>query len=180
MEIYALDLDKLLGTVSFNVAPSESRLAYHRVVLDAAIVCDKYKVDLRIPKKIQENDLRAIEMLVAIANGAPMPASGFGGKLVKTKEHEGKVNPELLQQDLSIAVQYERLEPKPVVFGVPVDTGPLILFGKKAQVREPSEFLQRYSQAKYGDAISIGFDVSEVRGQLGVSGRPALFVKPEE
>ncbi|MGC9971803.1 MAG: restriction endonuclease [Bryobacteraceae bacterium] len=178
LELYALDAGQVLGTVSRNLTTSIRTDTIERVVVAAAAVCDKYDVDLHMPKSIRLADIRAIELLLAIANGTPMAASDFEARLVKSAEHEANVNSSIAQA-LQLMSSADRLEPNPVVFGVPVDTGPVTLHASGARIKHPAEFLQRYASAKYGDAVPIAFSVQEVRAHRGPVNRQKLSIKPE-
>lgn len=177
LELFALDVQKVLGTLSSVTVKTESRQGFARVILDAAAVSEKYSVKLRIPKRIKTDDMFAIAILNAIADGAPLPVGSFGGKLIKTREHEANFKPDMLQQTLEIVLNNERLDPRPIVFGVPVDTGPVSLVGKSARIKQISAFLKKYARAKYGDAIPIAFTVSELRAQPTSIREPGLHVK---
>lgn len=176
LEIYALEIQAVVGIAKLKAQAPKSAGRFERVVLDAARVCHVYKVDLRLPRRIQKDDLGAISFLLALADGIPLAVDGFDAKLVKSKEHEANIKSVTtgIQQ---VMLASEHLEPKPVVFGAPVDTGPVTVYGT-GTLRDGPEFLKRYTQAAYGEAVPFGFSVSELRAQLGVTGHPGLYVRP--
>jgi hypothetical protein len=179
LALYALDLEKPLGAVSFTLSAPGPPPAFEKLVLDAAEVCNKYKVDLRIPKKILKDDARTIAALLAVANGTPLPVSGFEAKVVKTKEFEGNFNAGTIGQTLQIIAHHEGLEPRPVVFGVPVDTGPVTAFARGAQIKGP-EFLQRVRASAVRrsrkDRLQRLGHPSPTRGECGPRG---IFVRSD-
>ena len=129
-----------------------------------------------MPQKFGEQDIEAIALLIAIADGKPLPVDGFHANLVKSSEHEANVNLNMVK-NLQVQLTSDHLDPVPVVFGKAVSTGPITVFGI-GSVKDGAEFLERYAQAKYGEAVPIDFNVSELRSQLGKNGDPNLFVRP--
>jgi len=167
LEIYALDLQAVLGTANLKADASKRRTSFEEIVLNAARICDVFNVELRLPKVIQKEDLEAISTLLAVADGTTLSVDCFEAKLIKDKHHEAYV------KSISIGAQRvlfhsERLEPKPVVFGTQVDTGPLAIFAT-GKLEGAPEFLDRYTQAEYGQAVPLRFSVSEIRLQRGIS-----------
>jgi hypothetical protein len=179
LEIYSLELGDVLATASVEMTAAGSRPFLDALVLDAAAVCQEYHVSLRIPERIQKDDVLAISVLLDIVKGTPLPVDGFTGRLVKSREGEANVDRMSREQPLQVIAEYERLERQPTVFGVSVNTGPITVFGRGARIKHVDQFLQRYSEAKYGEAVPIAFSVSELRARRGASQEYKLFVAPD-
>ena len=178
LELYALDGAQQIGTLSLGLAHPERRTSLEDVVVAAAAVCDKYSINLRVPRHIRQRDHSAVNLLLAIADGAPMGASNFSAKLVKSVENEGNVK-FVVAQSLEISASAEQFEPKPVIFGVPVDTGPVTLYATGARIKRPKVFMRRYASANYGDALPIEFDVRDFQ-VVRKAGDQKLLIRVED
>lgn len=179
VELYALEVEKSLGTLSVTASMTEEREKWEDVILDAARICEIYKVDLRVPERITANDLRALALLLAIAQGEPLPFDGFNAQLVKSPENENTL-PSTIDQTLQIIAQFPQINPPPVVFGTAVNTGPISIHAARANIENPKDFLDRFENAKYGEGVPIRFNLEEGRAQLGADSIPHLYVKPAE
>jgi hypothetical protein len=179
VELYALELEKPLGNLSVTASSTEQREKWEEVILDAARVSEIYKVDFRLPTRISVDDLRALALLMAIAQGEQLPFDGFNAKLVKSAEYEDAVS-SASGQKLQVIAQFPRVNPPPVVFGTAVDTGSISLHAAEANIDNPKDFLDRYKNAKYGEGVPVRFSLKEVRAQLGADSTPHVYIKPAE
>lgn len=177
VELYALEVEKLLGTLAVTFAAGEERESWGAVIADAARVSEQYNVDMRVPKRISQTDLRSLAILMAVAKGVPLPFDGFNAKLVKSQEHEAAVSAAMNQKKLQVIARFPHLSPAPLVFGKAVNTGPISLIGQ-GWVENGDDFLARYSRAQYGHGVPLRFSLTEVHAELGGAPDRGFFVKP--
>jgi hypothetical protein len=163
VEFYALDAGRVFGTLFFRPTKGAGLKNTEEIVLDAAAVCEKYGVELLMPRSIRREDIKAIKTLLAIADGTPMAARTFEAQLVKSAEHARNVTSALVPQPMELLTSSDNLQPKPVLFGVPIDTGPVTTHITGATIKRLGEFLRRYTLAEYGEAVAISFRVREIR-----------------
>jgi len=67
VELFALEVEKPLGTLSVTTSTTEQRERWEEVILDAARVSETYNVNLRVPTRITVDDLRALTLLEPIS-----------------------------------------------------------------------------------------------------------------
>lgn len=179
IQLFAPEIEKEIGTLSITMNTTEPRKNFERIILDAARVSEIYKAELRLPARITQEDLLALTLLLAVAEGHPLPVDAFTTMLVKSPEHEQAVEAKI-KGKLQILATVETLDPAPVVFRTAINTGPLTIWASGATVDDLSGFLDRYRAANYGDSLPLRFTMTETRAQLGGGDDPHLLVKPEE
>jgi hypothetical protein len=167
VELFALEAEKTLGSLSVTKSAGHERQTWEAAVLDAAEVSEIYNVDLRLPATIKAGDLHAIAILAAIGKGESLPFESLSAGLVKTKEHEEAALSSAIQK-MQVIAQFPRLDPPPTIFGTEVDTGPISILAKEAIVEGPDDFVSRYKNAAYGEGVPVKYLLKEVRAQLGL------------
>ncbi|MGA2903029.1 MAG: restriction endonuclease [Candidatus Korobacteraceae bacterium] len=186
VELYALEIEKPLGTLNALASMSAEREKWEQVILDAARVSEIYNANLRVPARIGVSDLRTLALLMAIAQGEQLPIDSFNAKLIKSAEHEAVVASaidrklEVVAEKLELVAEFPKLDPSPVVFGTGVDTGPVSLYATGAAIDDAADFVARYKKADYGEPVPVRFTFSEVRAQLGTGGNPHIFIRPAQ
>lgn len=176
VEIYALEIEKPLGTLSVTFVSGDEWKRLGDIMADAATVSDQYKTDLQFPNRITNKDLRSLAVLRAMMEGSDLPFDGLNAKLVKSREHETAIS-EAIGHKLHVVAQFPRLLPSPVLFGKAINTGPITLIGE-GEIDEGKSFLQRYTTTQYGKAVPLRFSLTKLRAQLGGQPTSGLFVKP--
>jgi len=183
IELHALETDALLATLNVNgtaAAITEERQLWERAILDAARICEVYRVDFELPEIVENHDLETLALLLRIADGGEVPFDSFNTDLVKSTAHEEVVY-RFTEKTLRVIANLPELNPPLVVFGVAVRTGPVVMEADEAHIDSPNDFLARYKNARYGESIKMRLIVTKgVRMRLGGDGTSSLFVKPIE
>lgn len=75
VELYALEAEKSLATLNAtaSVPETEQRDGWENVILAAARISETFNVDLLVPKRVSDDDLQALTLLMAIAEGEELP-----------------------------------------------------------------------------------------------------------
>jgi hypothetical protein len=178
IQLYALEIDKPIGTLGVTVPAEEGRQKWEEVIADAASVSELYNTDLRIPERISVDDLRSLGLLLAIAKGEELPFDGLNTKLIKSVEHEPVVS-SAIGQRLRVLAHLPNLSPPLVVFGATVNTGPVSLLAAEGEIDNGREFMSRYANAKYGEGVSVHFTVRGVHAKLGAHNASHILIKTE-
>jgi hypothetical protein len=179
IELYALEVEKPLGTLSLTTTSAEQREKWEAMISDAARVSEIFNVDLRVPKRITNDDLRSLTILMAIGQGERLPFGGLNAELVKSAACENAVS-SAIGKKLQLILQVSKLDPPPVLFGTAVNTGPISLIVSEASIDNEQEFMDRYKNAKYGDSVAARFDLKDVRAELGGPPAARVYIKPAE
>lgn len=177
IELYDLSQEKSLGKLETIETNAPARTEMEALIKDLAEISDVYQVSLLMPKFVNEADLQAISFLSLVTRGSVLPIDGFTAKLVKSAAHEQAVH-SFLSTKVDLIAHFRRLDPPPKVFGNLIDTGPIRIFAKSAEIADPEAFKVNYSKAKYGEPVKVRFTAAEVRTELGSSDGRSLLARP--
>ncbi|MGE5111178.1 MAG: hypothetical protein ACM3JB_10000 [Acidobacteriaceae bacterium] len=178
IDLYSLDVEKALGRTELTLPKTADQHGWEQVILDATTISELFDVDLRVPTRITEDDVRNLDLLMAIQKNRELPFEALNAKLTKSAEHEAAVL-NMGHESLRLLVQFPRLQPAPVVFGTPVHTGPLALRADEANVEGLNDFLARYRAAQYGEGVPIRFLISGVRATRGADLGGHIFAQAQ-
>jgi hypothetical protein len=125
IEIIDLEQDKTLFTSivecdSDTVAPGADR----QLINDLATIADRFHLDLLLPPKLSDEDLRSISLLKTLAEGGSWPADNMSLVVTKTDQNQDNLISALAGGGTFRILHSRGIEPKPRLFGIPVDTGP--------------------------------------------------------
>lgn len=165
-------------TMTIKLPVSATRERFQQVIAEAASVSAAYGVTLRVPGSIKGNDVRAIAILRGIAEGTPIAGDNLSGKLVKSADRENEIKA-AMGTTLNLMVGVPEWNPRPIVFGTAISTGPLIIHARGARIKDERKFLDRYLGAPYGSAVPISFNANQVTVTRGEYFGPRLLVKAE-
>jgi hypothetical protein len=166
LELYSLDVNHPIATLHFGETRVPPPSKFESALAAAAVVCERYGVDLSVPEMISGRDIDAINLLLAIDDGLPMGPRTLNAKVVKTIEHEQNIR-NRLGQHLVLVARAEQFEPKPVLFGMPINTGPVTLHASDARLVDHKAFLRNYNKARCGAGVPIRFRARDVRVERG-------------
>jgi len=129
---------------------------YRRFVSDVARIADQFKADLRIPSNISDSDLYYVRLLKTLIEGGCLPLDDISATLVKSEENKNVVPEQLAINKAGFRFTHKRHEPRPILFGATVDTGP---FGIEVEaiVRDSADVIKRFREAAIGDDVRISF-----------------------
>ncbi len=170
LELFDLEHDRELGTMEIGDTELPARHeSLQRIFSAAATVGERFGIALKVPERITQKDLDSLGLLQSVVDGSPQQAQSFSATLVKEASRSRAVE-ESVTRDQDVVVTWPHIDPLPVLFSKPVETGPVMLVARNAKVDEPSEFLARFSKASDGEGVPIKFHAAEVRLQLGAAG----------
>lgn len=177
VEIYDLEAGKPLGKLQI-VAPELRRFeGLEAFVRDASKIAERLGLELLLPGRLEMRDFEQVAFLKAAVDGTPLPANSFSGEMVKRA-------PQIPSDEirnakfLEVIVAVEKMSPSPRVLGVSVDTGPMVLTLKRAEITRAKEFWRKYERAAPGRAIPFELVASEMHAGFGQVGEFGVFVKP--
>lgn len=169
LELFDLEQDEKLGTLEISATKLPTRHeSLQRIFSAAATVGRRFGVALNVPERITQEDLNSLGLLQSVIDGSPQYAQSFSATLVKEASRSPVIE-EYVTRDQEVIVTWPHIEPRPILFGKPIETGPVMLVARNAKVNEPSEFLARFSKASDGESVPIKFQAAEVRLQLGAA-----------
>ncbi|MGO9641534.1 MAG: hypothetical protein ACLP1Y_09555 [Candidatus Acidiferrales bacterium] len=160
-EIEIFDLREEVIFLSAKVELDEDspeQHAYRRFVNDVAQIADRFKVDLRIPSKLTDEDLVSILVLKSFAEGSSIEVENISATIVKSED-----NKDLLPQALASGRGFFRFahpnhEPKFRLFGLDVDTGPYLIEAE-CEINGLPTVLEEFQRASIGDGVAISFKI---------------------
>ncbi len=123
IEFYDLRHDKPLLKAQLNDLVAWDP-GFQGLIQDAVMIANHYKVQLRLPKVVTEDDVLNLVSLKRLINGELTTSGDITLTLVKTTESAEHLR-QLLAKENGFRFDRSSLEPAPVLFGVAVDTGPV-------------------------------------------------------
>jgi hypothetical protein len=178
VELYNLETGSRLthGEMSGGML-EEWDTGFRRLVKDAVAVSEHYGVKLRY-RKPEIADFHTLEQLVGLIEGLSLPAVDVTLQLKKITETDSGVY-DAMRNAAAYRLLAPRLEPTPVLFGVPVPTGPVVWDMPEAIVEDLDEAYQRISRAAVGEGFAVKLILSApVRVRAG--GKRAAVSGDEE
>ncbi len=143
----------------FNVPEWDPKL--QRLVDDAVLVADRYRVELRLPAEVTDADAENLIWLRDLANGDLRSAGDFSMTVVKGTENE----PALLQlfagSGVAVRLAHGEYEPTPQLFGVKVATGPIVAEALTATLKDCDQSREAFQKANVGDDVELIFNHCE-------------------
>jgi hypothetical protein len=154
VELYNLETASRLTRGEMSAGTLEEwDTGYRRLVKDALAVCEHYGVQLRY-RKPEPADLQTLEYLVALIDGLSLPATDLTLQLTKISDTDPGVY-DLMRNIAAYRLIAPRLNPVPVLFGVPVPTGPVVWDIPEATAEDPDAAYRLISEASIGDRLGV-------------------------
>jgi hypothetical protein len=176
--IHDLEQGKLLGTIAVSSTSFTPNEPLTKLVSGLVSIATKFGIQVLLPEKINRNDREQISFLLTIVNGAPLP----GGTLSATLIRDRAYNQSLLTQPglrLDLLAKFPKMEPAPMLFGVPINTGPITLSAKGASVVNRTGLKRQYDHARSGTELKVKFEAQEIRAELGEIDKQGFYARPE-
>jgi len=141
---------------SISSVPDETLQDARRRALinDVAAIADRFGVDLNLPDKITEGDFETIFLLKQYMENGTIKLDDITFVVTKSEE-----NRDLLPQQFALGRFFFRFtnmrhEPLPVLFGTPVDTGPVVV-ETEAEIKDLSITLRAFTEAAIGSGVRM-------------------------
>jgi hypothetical protein len=154
-EIYDLERAVTLLSPRMTIELPAWFSKYSSLIDDAVRVADFYTVDLRMPGKPTLEDLESLSLLVRLIDGdLPLEADDITFTITKTA-HAGEASAETFRGEGSYLVTQPEYFVRPVLFGIPVCTGPVAYHIPRARLERPDEVCRFYQTAPIGEDITL-------------------------
>lgn len=128
--------------------------AYDSLVGDTAEVADFYGVALIMPENPTCNDLGSLTLLKRLIEGLALSADEMSFKLTKCADVDA-AQTGIVRREGAYLVTAPEYFLRPVLFGVPVCTGPVAYYIPRARVENPDEVCRFLQTAAVGDGIEL-------------------------
>jgi len=159
-EIEILDLkeEKVFFTGKVSLDEDQPvKKAYRQFVNDIAQISDCFKVDLRIPAKFSDDELESILLLKTFASGGSLSLGNISATVVKSDANKDLLPRELASGGGFFRFVHPRQEPKPKLFGLAIDTGPVAI-EVESKIANLESTLKTFRLAGIGDGVLISFE----------------------
>jgi hypothetical protein len=159
IEIFDLKEDKTFFTARVELGRDDpSQQAYRRFVNDLVQIADRFKLNLCIPakSKMLEEDLETVLLLKTYIESGSLPVGDISATVVKSEQNRDSLPREFATGGGHFRFVHPRQEPKPILFGVPVDTGPCAV-EVEAQIVNLAATLEEFRNASIGDGVKMSF-----------------------
>jgi hypothetical protein len=156
IEIFDLKSQTVIMKWTFESNDAPAMPTYHAVVNDLAQIAVRFKVDLRFPGNPSDKDLETIVVLKQTIEGGTLPVNNISSVVVKDEGNRESLPQQLANQIARLKMVYPRMEPRPVLFGTTIDTGPYAM-EFDAQIIGLDATLEQFRKAAIGDVVPFSF-----------------------
>jgi hypothetical protein len=118
-----------------------------------------------LPAEISEEDKQSIASLKKYIDSAVDEANELTISLVKSHENKDSLSTTLSGPSM-LRMERPFHDPRPMLFGKEINTGPCALIFDEVLLKDREETLAVFSRAKIGDAVSLSFGVKSVKYEL--------------
>ena len=132
------------------------RPAYHEFVNILARIAVRFGVDLRIRSTVTDKEQELIWLLTRYIDEGTFAADNISTSILKSEENRTVMRQALADGKGHFRFAYARVEPKPVLFGTTIDTGPCAI-EFDAGVADLEKTINRFEAAAIGDAVEVAF-----------------------
>jgi len=155
LSIYDLEREKSLFNAKLTL-PAESleQRGFRELIEILMSIEERFDVQLRFPAQMTEDDQHSIELLKRFVEGGTEEVTSMEATFEKSAENESTF-PDLIRQHGAFRIQHDHLEPKPVIFGTPIYTGPCAMTFERFEVEELEATIDAFRKAKIGDGVPI-------------------------
>jgi len=166
IEVFDLKSQKVMTKTAFESENPTMIPAYHAFVKNLVKVAVRFSVDLRFPANPSDKDLEILLILQRAIEGGTIPVNNISASVVKDEENRESLPQQFASGAARFRFVYPRMEPKPVLFGTTIDTGPYAM-EFDAQIIDLGVTLEQFRNAAIGDALRFSFrPTSPVRFSL--------------
>lgn len=128
--------------------------AYDSLVSDAVAVADFYGVNLKMPEKPTCDDLRSLKLLKGLIEGMPLTVDDISLGLTKCAD-VGAAQTETVRGEGAYLLTVPEYSIRPMLFGVPICTGPVAYHVPRARVDDADEICRFLLTAAIGEGIKL-------------------------
>lgn len=127
---------------------------YESLIDDAVLVADFYDVELKMPEIPTHDDLESLALLKGLIDGLPLTVDDMTFTLTKCA-HVDAAQAQAVLGEAPYLVTLPEYSVRPVLFGVPVCTGPVAYHIPRARVGDPEEACRFLETAPIGEGITL-------------------------
>ncbi len=160
IEIYDLRLGKRAFRGRISQRPNLDT-AFEQLIADTSCVADRFGVQLRLPEALTETDASNLELLVGLARGDYATTGECSVKIEKGTEAPDAFRDLLNGQEAQLCFERPGLDPAPVLFGIPVATGPIIVEAAEVKLKNAEQTRKAYDAVATGGDVELTFDYAE-------------------
>ena len=159
LELFDLEEERILLSGTLNAEePNQSFEPIQEFTHSVAEIASAFGVDLKFPEEPSEQDEDSMELLLRIIRDGRIEKSGDSAtaNLIKDIAFETDVLAQIGKR-IAVHLDNEHLVPMPVLFGVPINTGPCSVLISAAEVADGEEFRRAYIAAAQGEPVPMRF-----------------------
>ncbi|MGC2741699.1 MAG: hypothetical protein WA672_00825, partial [Candidatus Angelobacter sp.] len=150
---------------SENQVDQENQKKFRRLLEIVVAASKRWNLNIPMPTGLLDQDFEIAEFLDLLLTGKPISAMKVSiRKFVKTREN-CDIMEDLPEEMIDVRLLQKRWEPVPLLFDVPIDTGPCTILIDKARVENYSETVTRFKAAQINEEIDV---VLRPQGQIRV------------
>jgi hypothetical protein len=148
------DLEQDATLFSFSLkeqAMTVEQQEFYELIADLKQIADRFGLNLKWPREISESDYEAIKFLKELMHGIEYNWESVTFTITKSESNISEI--ENLSHGMAVRFVQETYEPKPVLFGHQVQTGPVRVTINKAEVGDYDVTLSEFKSAQIGDSV---------------------------
>jgi hypothetical protein len=155
IEVIDLETEKPFLTATGELkAETPTQTGYRELVNDLVAIEDRFKLNLKVPDTLANEDFVTITLLKAYLENGTIEINDFSLTIVKSEENKESL-PELLASGKGVfAIPRPQHDPPPKLFGTTVFTGPVTVVAE-AEVKDLPATLEAFRQAAIGHGVKI-------------------------
>lgn len=159
--VWDVQCGKLLFDGHVSLEPfSYANASFLGLLTDVCDIADTFKVEIRFPAEVTDDDLAGIGLLSALIKGreAGLEVEGISCTIVKSGEREQAFLASL-ESEMMFQFQVDRIVPQPRIFGTDIDSGPCCIIAEHAVISDRDRVRREYMYANEGEGVVISFDL---------------------
>ena len=160
IEIVDLRSEAVLFELELSIeANAFGRQSRYEFVSTLARIASRFNVELPFPSAYSKQDKEIVELLSAYVESGTFESENITAVVVKSEDNEGMMRDALASGRGHFRFAYRRVEPRPILFGAVIDTGPCAL-EFQADIARCDDTVKRFEAAAIGDSIEVMFKPS--------------------
>lgn len=160
IEIVDLKSEAVFFELELSIkANAFGRQSRYELVSTLARIASRFNVELPFPSTYSKQDKEIVELLSAYIESGTFESENITAVVVKSVDNEGMMRDALASGEGHFRFAFSRVEPRPILFGAEIDTGPCAL-EFQANIADLDETVKKFEAAAIGDGIEVTFKPS--------------------
>jgi len=150
--VWDLEQDAIL--FSFNVTEREltvEQRELYDLIAELRQIVERFGLNLKWPGEVSDSDFEAIKVLKELMQGVDYNWDSVTFTIRKSETNRPHI--ENMSQVMALRFVHETYEPKPVLFGNQVNTGPVRVTISQAEIADYDATLSAFKKAQVGDDL---------------------------